>query len=251
MSRLKQPLILLLSAAILVLGGLLPGFVGKLQDRYREGRVEFAPVHAVQLEFEDTSMTLRQKLALLGESTSAIQVSTDMTQHTTAEIWQIAMNTAETYRQAGLIPTTLSPADIAYCVPKMVYWESHREDSQVHSNIFWELSVSDGGGGENALSMVVDDRTGTVCTIRYQNVAVPRAEENTLEKMLEIFCGMALEELGEEFGEYDPKQLAREAVASGSVASYAAAQIAWEDSIHGEVRMAFVVSDVGFYTYTF
>ena len=250
MSRLKTPLILLLSAFLLVLGGMLPGLVGSFQDRYREGRVEYAPVHAVQLEFEDTSMTMRQKLALLGDGTSTMQVTTDMTQHTTAEIWQIAMNTAEAYRQAGLIPTTLSPADIAYCIPRMVYWESSREAGQVASNIFWELSVSDGAGGENALSMVIDDRTGTVCTIRYQNVTVPRAEECTLEKVLEILCTRALDELGEEFGGYDPKQLAREAVASGS-ASYAAAQISWEDDLYGEVRMAFVVSDVGFYTYTF
>jgi len=250
MSRLKKPLVLLLSAALLVLGGLLPGFVGSIQDRYREGRVAFAPVHSVQLKFEDTDMTLRQKLALLEGGTSAIQVSTDMTKRTTAEVWQIAMNTAETYQQAGLIPTTLSPADIAYCVPQMVYWESSREEGQAASNIFWELSISDGVGGENALSMVIDDRTGTVCTIRYQNVTVPRAEEYSLEKVLEILCGTALEELGEEFGEYDAKQLAREAVDSGS-ASYAAAQITWEDPLHGEVRMAFVVSDVGFYTYTF
>lgn len=250
MSRLKKPLILLLAAVLLVLGGMLPGLVTGFQDRYREGRVSIASVHAVQLEFEDTSMTLRQKLALLEGGTSAVQVSTDMTQHTTAEIWQIAMHTAEVYRQAGLIPTVLSPADIAYCVPKMVYWESNREEGLVTSNIFWELSVSDGIGGENALSMVVDDRTGTVCTIRYQNVTVPRAEALTQEKVLEILCGTALEELGEEFDGYDGKQLAREAAASGS-ASYAAAQISWEDELYGEVRMAFVVSDVGFYTYTF
>ena len=250
MNRLKKPLILLLSVVLVVLGGMLPGFVGSIQDRYREGRVDFAPVRSVELKFEDTSMTLRQKMALLADGTSDIQVSTDMTRHTTAEIWQIAMNTAEAYRQAGLIPTTLSPADIAYCVPRMVYWENSREETQVYSNLFWELSITDGAGGENSLSMVIDGRTGTVCTIRYQNVAVPRTEDYTREKALEILCTAALEELGEEFGEYDPRQLAREAMDSGS-ASYAAAQIAWEDAAHGEVRMAFVISDVGFYTYTF
>lgn len=250
MNRFKQPLLLALCAGLLVLGGLLPGLVGDAQDAYREGRVEFAPVSAVQLEFEDTSMTLGQKLALIAQGTEAVQVSTDMTRHTTAEIWQIAMNTAEAYHQAGLIPTTLSPADIAYCVPKMVYWESRRGDGGVYSNIFWELSISDGNGEENALSMMVDDRTGTVCTIRYQNVTVSRAEALTLEQVLALLCGMALEELGEEFGEFDPKRMAREAEIS-EAAGYATAQIAWDDPIHGEVRMAFVVSDVGFYTYTF
>lgn len=251
MMRWKTLLALVLSVLTVLLGALLPSLTGTLQDRLDSGRIGYAQVSEIHLEFDNSGMTLREKLALLSGLTSTMQVSTDMTAHTTAEIWQIAMETAEAYRQAGLIPTKLSASDIAYCIPMMAYWAPNDSMSQIHSNIFWELSIADGAGGDNALTMMIDDRTGTVCTLSYQNVTVHRDQTVRLNKSLEILCTLALEELGAEFEEFDPKSLVTEAGLPENSSSYAAADIAWEDPTHGEVRLAFVVSEVGFYTYTY
>lgn len=249
--RWKIPLILFLCIAILVLGAYMPSLVGNLQDRYGSQKVAYAEIGAVQLEFDNSAMTLQQKLALLSGAASTMQVSTDMTQHTSAEIWQIAMRTAEIYREAGLIPKALSAADIAYCIPVMFYWEPQEEGAQLYSNIFWELSIADGVGSGNALTMVIDDRTGTVCTLSYQNVLIHREETLRLNKALETLCSLALRELGEEFQRYDARTLATSAGVTDASASYAAVDIAWEDASLGEIRLAFVVSEVGFYTYTY
>ena len=251
MNRWKTLLVLLLCLLVLVLGAMLPGLVGRIQDSRNAGSVGNAALDPVRLEFDSSGMTLREKLGLLSSLTNSMQVSTDMTAHTTAEVWQIALETVERYRQAGLIPTNLTAADIAYCIPIMAYWEQYSGGAQIRSNIFWELSIADGGGGGNALTMMIDDRTGTVCTLSYQNVTTHRTENTRLNKALEQLCTLALEELGEEFGEFDAGKLVEAAGVSESTSSYAAADIAWDDPAYGEVRMAFVVSDVGFYTYTY
>jgi len=251
MRRGNTMLVLLLVALVCLAGALLPSVVARVQDRMDNGRVSYAEVGQIHLEFDSSGMTLREKMALLSGLTSSMQVSADMTKHTPAEVWTIAMETAETYREAGLIPTTLAASDIAYCIPVMAYWEQYEGVSQIHSNIFWELSIADGGGGDNALTMTIDDRTGVVCTLSYQNVTTHRTENVRLEKALETLCGLALSDLGEEFAEYDPKELVDAAGINENTSSYAAADIAWEDATHGEVRLAFVVSEVGFYTYTY
>lgn len=249
--RWKTPLILLLCGAILVLGAFLPGFVADLQDRYGAQNVDYAEIGEIRLEFENSAMTMREKLALLSGPASTMQVSTDMTLHTTAEVWQIAMETAEAYRQSGLIPKALSAADIAYCIPIMHYWEQYEGTAQLYSNIFWELSIADGAGGTNALTLVIDDRTGTVCTLNYQNMTTHREEPMRLSKALEVLCSLALEELGEEFSEYNARTLAHSAGITDNTTSYAAVDIPWEDANIGEIRLAFVVSEAGFYTYTY
>lgn len=251
MTRWKTPVILLLCTAVVVLGALLPGLVSGLLDRNESGRVEYAEIRPIHLQFDNSGMTMREKLALLSGATSAMQVSVDMTAHTSAQVWQIALETVDTYRNAGLIPTELSASDIAYCIPTMVYWEKGDGNSEIHSNIFWELSIADGAGGDNALTMTIDDRTGAVCTLSYQNVTTHRADSSRLDKALQTLCSLALEELGEEFAEFDPKKLVDAAGITGQAASYAASDIAWTDDNHGEVRLAFVVSEVGFYTYTY
>lgn len=251
MMRWKTAVILLLCALVIIAGALLPKLVGSLMDRYETGRVEQAGISQIHLEFDNSGMTMREKLALLSSSTSAMQVSTDMTVQTSAQVWQIAMKTVENYRQAGLIPTDLSAANISYCVPTMVYWEKQGGTSEIHSNIFWELSIADGAGGDNALTMTIDDRSGIVCTLSYQNVMTHREDHSRLDKALETLCSLALVDLGEEFSDVDPQALVDAAGIQGTASSYAAADIAWQDTIHGEIRLAFVVSEVGFYTYTY
>ena len=99
--------------------------------------------------------------------------------------------------------------------------------------------------------MTIDDRTGTVCTLSYQNVTTHRQQNTRLDQDLETLCTLALTELGEEFAQFDPGALADAAGVDWNTASYGAADIAWEDPVYGEVRLAFVVSEAGFYTYTY
>jgi len=251
MTRWKTAAILLLCALVIITGAVLPNLVGHVLDRYETGQMEYAEISQISLQFDNSGMTMREKLALLSSSTSSMQVSTDMTVQTSAQVWQIAMKTVEKYRQAGLIPTELSAANISYCLPTMVYWEKGNGASEIHSNIFWELSIADGAGGDNALTMTIDDRTGVVCTLSYQNVMIHREENTRLDKALETLCVLALAELGDEFADVDPQALVDAAGVQGNASSYAAADIAWQDMTHGEIRLAFVVSEVGFYTYTY
>lgn len=242
---------LLLLAGVLVLGAFLPGIVGYFLDREGSQTPAYVWMEQIHLEFEEEDMTLREKLALLGSPAETMQVSTDMTRHTSAEIWQIAMNTAETYHQAGMVPQALRAADIAYCIPIMFYWQDAQDTGKLHSNVFWELSFADGGMNGNMMTMIIDDRTGTVCTLNYQNVNAHRAENLGLGKALKTLCTLALEELGEEFSEFDAAALASEGQGVNAPSSYGAVDLSWEDALRGEIRLAFVVSDAGFYTYVY
>lgn len=249
--RWKTMIALLIFAVILVLGAFLPGAVGYFLDRDGSQVPTCVQMEQIHLEFEEESMTLRQKLALLNSSAQTMQVSLDMTRYTAAEIWQIAMKTAQRYYEAGMVPQELRAADITYCLPIMYYWQEQGAEGRIQSNIFWELSFGGDSLGGDSLVLVIDDRTGTVCTLNYQNVNARRAENLTLGKALENLCRMSLEELGEEFSEFDAKALASEGIGSNASASYAAVDLAWEDTLRGELRLAFVVSDSGFYTYIY
>lgn len=249
MMRWKTLLTLLLCAVLLVLGAFLPELVGYFLDREGSQVPSYAQIEQVHLEFEEEPISLREKMALLDGQAQTMQVSTDMPRYTAAEIWQIAMKTASNYHQAGMVPQALEAADITYCIPIMYYWQEPEPAGRIRSNIFWELSFADGGLGGNLLTMVIDDRTGTVCTLNYQNVNAHR--EGTLSKSLHTLCNLALEELGEEFAEFDATALASEAQATDAAASYAAVDLTWEDALRGEIRLAFVVSNAGFYTYVY
>lgn len=251
MIRWKVMLTVLLCTTILVLGAYLPGIVGYFLDRDGSQSPSYVQTEQIHLEFQEETMTLREKMALLSGTGETMQVSTDMTQHTAAEIWQIAMNTAEAYHQAGMVPQALHAADITYCIPIMYYWQDQQQTGRIYSNVFWELSFADGSLGGNLMTMVIDDRTGTVCTLNYQNVNAHRADTLGQGKALQTLCALALEELGEEFSEYDAAALASENLNANAPSSYGAVDLSWEDARRGETRLAFVVSDAGFYTYVY
>ena len=111
--------------------------------------------------------------------------------------------------------------------------------------------VIDFGGDEvKDVARVIDDRTGTVCSVEYRGL---EAEYDSweMQQILEGFCRTYLEGLGEEFFDYSAEDLTSK-LDMAVDQSYMAAQLrfnAWDDPLYGETRIVFFLNRNGFYTY--
>ena len=65
---------ILCAGAVIVLGAMLPGLVGERQDAVERGRIQFAPVQEVRLEFADSGITMKQTLAIMGPLRDVVNI---------------------------------------------------------------------------------------------------------------------------------------------------------------------------------
>lgn len=237
--KLKPILAIALSLVLIVLGGMLPGLVGARMDPGADAQVEYAAVREVELEFTENDMTIREKLAILGNSTEAVEIPADLASRTVNEIARIATQEAENYEAAGILLRDVQDVDMErYCQPSLYYGRNSR------SALFWNVSLS---GREWYMNMVVDDATGTVCSVEYMSYE----EENAyvdMEYILESFCGVFLKGLGEEFYDYT-SGMVMEQTTSARDGSYLAGELSWNDADYGECRIIFFVAENRFSIY--
>ena len=257
--KLRNILLLFLSAGLILAGSVLPNWFITLQDRTVSGQVSYAKVSEVHLEFSSKdSLSIRNKMSLLGGRTVSMEIPESLAALSQADILEITEKTVGKYQEAGLMPSNLPSItrNRVTCQPYLDYWD----DSKTRSNIFWNVVVDLNDYASNLrLSLIVDDQTETVCSIIYGRAEgwYPEYDaitEDMLFADMENLCRVFLEGLGSEFSNYDPKTIVNGANASwtdGESGSQFSTRISWSDIIQGEIRLGFTVSRSGFTTYVY
>lgn len=245
----KAILALILALLLIIAGALLPQIVGNVIDASLSNKIQFADASDIQLEFVQSDMPMEEILGILCKSTHSVEVPADLAVHTTGEIQQLARQVISHYQEANLIPHSIDTgADIRSCTPLLHYQES----STRKSNIFWHL-IFEPTDNSWRLEIVLDDRTGGLCSVNYAYRVVPDYVGTAdpiyedLEAMLLTFTDLFLSDLGENFA-----QLGTEEISAGISTSvdedYASTTVSWADSIKGECHIVFYIRDTSFYT---
>lgn len=242
---------LILALILIIAGAFLPQIVGNLMDASLSNKIEFADASDIQLEFVQSDMSMEEILGILCKHTHTVEVPADLAVHTTGEIQQLTRQIISHYQDAGLITHNIDTGlDISSCIPMLHYQQA----SGRKSNIFWHL-IFERSDNSWRLEMVLDDRTGFLCSVHYddRSAAAPGESEITdlsydaLEDKLFTFADLFLSDLGDSFASLD-----RAAISAGMSTSvdeeYTSTTVTWEDSIKGDCHIVFYVMDTSFYT---
>lgn len=253
----KSLLILLLAVVLVILGAMLPQIVGNMVDNSDLNQIEFANVSDVQLEFVESGISMREVMGIICRNTHSVEIPADMAGHTASEIQLLASQAITHYQDAGLILHEVDVySQMLGCQPYLLYEQS----SSRKSNIFWTLSLAPSDGSWE-MELVIDDKTGRVCSINYDynvdpdyidrdyvNTAEPIYED--LEATLLTFSELFLSGLGDEFSEFDAGQI-EEGTSISIDENFISSSISWQDTIQGDCHIVFYVLDTRFYTLTY
>lgn len=249
--KLRNALLLLLSAAVIVVGSVLPKWVSSWRDG--TGQISYAKVSNVQLEFSgsESSLSLRSKLALLSGYGISMEIPVSLTKLSTSDILDITDETIAQYQELGLITAGIDTVSVEQ-QPYLVYWD----DSKTRSNIFWNVFAY--FGDELSLTLIIDDETKTVCSIVYGRSDGWYEEyadytKQTLSIQAQTLCKAFLEGLGTEFSNYDPATIMTSVNTEwnddeNGLPSFST-YIFWSDILFGEIHIGFYVNPSGFSTY--
>lgn len=244
--KIRSYFLILCAGVVIVLGAMLPGIVGERRDAAEQGRIQFAPVQEVRLEFTDSGITMKQTLAIMGPLRDVVNIPGELATLKRSKVEHIAADAAQRYNQAGVLlrdPGDFSRYSMVSDLTVLVY------GPETSSNVFWIVDYAD-PEGNSWFHMVIDDRTGTVCSVEYRDLEA-EYDPGDMRQILEGFCQTYLEGLGEEFFDYSGADLAGKAEKDAD-SSYMAAQLrfnAWDNPVYGETRIVFFLNRNGFYTY--
>ncbi len=245
----KQPLLLLLAAGLVLLGGMLPRLAGAIQDSNTIGKVKYHLMEEVHLENNASSATLnmRQKLSLLSGYQESMQLPDSMAAMSKEELLQVVNDALDDYQSAGLIPATLQEVtgkNVVYAAPFLNSWDAEK----AWSNVFWSVDFTD--QDEGYYSFIVDDETATICSMNYSVGYKPR-DAWDLEGQMEALARVYLEGLGKEFERYEPAGIARQAVWAEGAPAFLTASLSWGDLLFGERTISFLLSESSVQIYVY
>ena len=197
---------LLLAAAIIIAGAVLPMLVAKVQDSLSSKQAGYAPMNAVSLEFEESGLTMQEKLALGSDADTSVEIPGELASRTAEEVLKLAAELIAPYQEAGLLHgEALAKSQPKTCTPVLLYMKSESQ----RSNIFWIVTAAPMDRLWD-LYLVIDDETGRLCTIEYTAntsdlayLPITGSRKDQLMKLCEIY----LSGLGDEFSEFDQTTL--------------------------------------------
>lgn len=235
---------LLLSILMIVLGALLPGIVAKRQDAAAENHVLFQNVEGIQLEFVQGELTMSDTLSMLASRRETVEIPVELTSLKQDKLENTVAATAIRYQQAGLLFDEIKNFKLTYSQSLLVYGR----DGQ--SNIFWEVRYSS-PDGSSEFHMMIDDRTGALCSITYSHAEALYQPED-MEQLMSAFVKLYLSGLGEEFYDYSPDYILNSSEATDETpekGSYVSAVLSLENELYGQAELTFLVNSNGFRTY--
>lgn len=248
--RNRSILALMLALVLLAAGAALPRIVGNVMDASLAEKVAFADASDIQLEFVQTDMAIEEILGILCKSTHFVEVPADLAVHTAGEIQQLAQQTISHYQDAGLIFHSIDAgADIVSCIPQLHY----QQGTARKSNIFWDL-IFEPTDNSWRLEMVLDDRTGTLCSVNYdyrvasENASPGDADtDHDPQSRLLAFADVFLSDLGGSFAALEQEDISA-GISTSVDEDYASTTVSWADTIKGECHIVFYILDTSFYT---
>jgi len=225
---------------IIVLGALLPELTARRQDNLDQDVILFSQMEGVELEFSGSDTTLSSPLAILAHSRDAVEIPQELTSLKSEKASQIAETMVKKFHDAGALLSDPKNDTVLYAQPLLYYGPENQ------SNIFWAVQYGD-RAGTHSFGLVIDDRTGTVCSIEYVDDR-REYEPEQMEGVLQSFCKLYLTDLGDGSIGLDAQELTLDAKAAQDN-SYLATELLWEDPTYGGTRITFFVNRTGFYTY--
>lgn len=242
MKKYATPTILLFALSVIVLGAFLPQLASAWLFPSNSGKVNFIAVNNVQLEFDSTGQQsqISEKLAMLVKYNDTMELPDSLATLTDDRILEILQDTVGKYQKAGLLPVglqQLTKRDILSAQPYMVSWDL----SDIQSTIFWNVSVLLTNG--QYLDLILDDQTGTVCSItltKSDETLETTVNTAQLKNQMRALCSLYLEELGTAFSRFDADSIASNAYFQGE--NTLISTLSWSDIMYGEVRINFLIS---------
>lgn len=243
--RFNRFFVLLMAAALIALGALFPMIVGKKQDASGDGEIFFATINDVQLEFAESDVTLMETISILCSNVDTVEIPKDLASMKLEKIEQIANAAAVQYQEAGIAFRSEDGINYGFEIvasqPVLAYSSSN--DNQ--SSIFWYVNLL-GHERSQYMNLIIDDRTGTVCSLEYSDDNGDY-DKNTMKNIIYYFSGIYLDDLGEEFYDFNNNNILTSAK-SPADNSYLASEISWWSDGY-EYRTTFFVNTHEFYTY--
>lgn len=249
--NLRSIMVLLLSAVLLVMGAVLPMAVAGVQDSMNTEKVGYASINAVNLEFSESPMTIREKLAVAAHPGSTVDIPEELADHSQEEITDIALEKITPYQDEGLLLGEIDRENLLVtAIPVLLSSEDPQEE---RSCIVWYLVLSPAqspGDCYWTLYLTLDDETGTLCSMEYSFHAKDQTRYqrtgSNADQLLK-FCRLYIDGLGEEFAEYAPEDLLKEAWTSPT-GDNIYTMVNWGDIYYGEVQITLYMTNYGFGT---
>lgn len=161
MRKLKIPVLILITIALLAVGVTLPAIAAAVQDQTIVNHSSFGDMESLKLDFSDPEVTpLLQKLALIRDG-SFYTVLPSKTKIRQSGIEQLVKDGLALYYQDELIPYNWDSYEFS-AVPNLVYNDADKDTYA----ILWVVSIHWPGTKDN-LSLYVDDETGLILWIHY------------------------------------------------------------------------------------
>ena len=247
--KLQNILSLLLAAAVLTAGVLLPDWVGAGRKQHDNGAVSYAVVGEGQLRFTDNkTMSLKSKIALLSYASSARDVPAGLAALTEKEVFRAAEDAVMEYRRLGLIdPRVTNVSRSLFSLRPVLFSDSNMKSS----SLFWIASYA---YEDVTMDLVLDDQTAAVLEFSYTSYKSKSgwqpdadSQEATRKRDMESLCTAYLEGLGTELSEFTPKDCVE---ASGFAWEGSDCRcmtyMSWDDLNYGDVTLALEVGADGF-----
>lgn len=243
MRKIKLYISLLLTAAVLICGAILPQWVASLQDTRALGSAGQRQMRSVSLDIQE-QIPMMGKLALLRHHDSAIRISpydASMTEEEAKDAFDAALLT---YIQAGLIPSF--PREEYVCIPYLF----QDPESLEHYAIFWYCYHESKLPASDYIHLYLDDETGCVMNIEYYNAEHKAYTGDEIDTRLDTLCRIYFESLAiEDYAGRQTDLLSRPYKDyEGFDGSTQIRAYVFDDGDFGPTRVEFVLFSGGFYT---
>ena len=238
MKKIKYALALILTAAVIAVGALLPFITAKVQDYATQNKFLYDDMEEMHLNLYELS-TL-SKIYLLHHG-SIVGISEEKTRLKTEDIQQVVETQLQPYITKGFLEDHLSEYTMEL-IPQLYYVV----DTVDISNVFWLVSMFyETANQSKRIELCIDDKTGLIMTISYDCLQ-PVYEDWLQNELLVDFYTIYFNRLDlkpqEGFHEQPEKK-------NGIVENVAT--FLWGDLEYGEISMKFLVYSNGFHNWIF
>lgn len=244
MRKLKIPVLILITIALLAVGATLPAIAAAVQDQTIVNHSSFGDMESLKLDFSDPEVTpLLQKLALIRDG-SFYTVSPSKTRIRQSGIEQLVKDGLALYYQDELIPYNWDSYEFS-AVPNLVYNEADKDTYA----ILWVVSIHWPDTKDN-LSLYVDDETGLILWIHYD--ATSALDVYTAQGYLDVLSNAYFSSTGISDILAEPEAFGAEWITFDDAGVYAKNDKYYVHSIYhpdyGVLEIQFWVYQNGFYT---
>lgn len=189
MTKLKNALLILLAAALVAAGAVLPSAVSHFRDRNEVGKVTYTDMPSLQLSLtHESGLDLFEKLVLLSWDLETLVLSSQEARMTAKEVTKAAYAGVQPYLDMGLLGRI--PEDYTFsCQPMLVY---PSENSKQYF-VLWLVEMSLDAGNES-WNLAIDDETGKVLLLEFVTQYM-QWEKEELYALSEVIVATYLEAL--------------------------------------------------------